>query len=168
MNGQKLGKNALKCMYVGAVIEILITTAALLGLRWILKNGIMADIVAPDWVLAAVLGLIPVTAAVSLASPCIRYARYRYRLTEEELEVREGILVVTRELVPIERIHKIELSAGPIDRMFGLAKVTAVTAGGEVTARFLQNDEAEQIADALKKRINHMVRSSKENTHGAE
>lgn len=84
------------------------------------------------------------------------------------MEVREGILVITREIVPIERIHKIEVNAGPIDRMFGLAKVKAVTAGAEVTARFLENEKAEQIAEILKKRINRMVTAKRGMSDGTE
>lgn len=168
MKYQKLNKKALQCMYVAEIISIVIISAVLFGIYYWLKKDILAERENLQWVLTALLVLIPVQAVCSLMVPPIRYARYRYILTEEELEVREGIIVVTREIVPIERIHKIEVNAGPIDRVFGLAKVKAVTAGGEVTARFLENEKAEQIAETLKRRINRIVAEDRENQDGRE
>lgn len=168
MKYQKLNKKALQCMYVAEIISIVIISAVLFGIYYWLKKDILADRENLQWILTALLVLIPVQAVCSLLVPPIRYARYRYILTEEELEVREGIIVITREIVPIERIHKIEVNAGPIDRVFGLAKVKAVTAGGEVTARFLENEKAEQIAEALKKRINRIVAEDRESQDGRE
>lgn len=168
MNYQKLSKHAMGCMYVGEVIKCVIVSALLAGAHYILENGVIDDVTAPDWVLFLILLLIPVNVVVSLISPIIRFARYRYILTEEELEVRQGILVITREIVPIERVQKIEVSAGPIDRAFHLAKVKVVTAGAEVTARFLENGKAEQIAETLKQRINRIVVENREKQDGAE
>lgn len=165
---QKLSKKSLGCMYIGTLIEIIITTGILLGVRYLLENRIIGNFHTPEWILMGLLILVPIEIICSLISPIIRYARYRYILTEEELEVREGILVITREIVPIERVHKIEVNAGPIDRMFGLAKVKVVTAGGEVTARFLEEEKAQAIADTLKKRINHLVLEQREKCDGAE
>lgn len=168
MKYQKLDKRALKCMYAAKIITIVIVSAVLLGGYYLLKKEILADKDNLQWILTGLLVLIPVQAVCGLFVPPVRYARYRYILTEEELEVREGIIVITREIVPIERIHKIEVNAGPIDRAFGLAKVKAVTAGGEVTARFLENEKAEQIAETLKKRINQIASEDREKTDGRE
>lgn len=56
--------------------------------------------------------------------------------------------------MPIERLHKISVERGSIDRIFGLGKVIVTTAGGDVTIRYLELEKAERIAEALKHRIN--------------
>ena len=91
---------------------------------------------------------------IALLEPFVRYERYRYRFTEEEIDIKEGFLFVERNVVPIERLHKISMLSGPLDRVFGLAKVIVTTAGGDVTIRFLEVSKAEEIVENLKNRIN--------------
>lgn len=91
---------------------------------------------------------------VCLIAPFIRYERYRYRFSEEDIDVKEGFIFLHRDIVPIERLHKVALESGPVDRMFGLSKVIVTTAGGDVTIRFLEETTAEKIVERLKVRIN--------------
>ena len=93
----------------------------------------------------------------TIVSPLFRYQRYAYGLTDEE------VLFLTHTIVPISRLHKIEISSGPLDRLFGLAKVEITTAGGDVTIKFLEKDKAEHIADSLKQRINEIVEEERAN-----
>ena len=93
-----------------------------------------------------------------LVEPYFRYNRYRYSINEECIDIREGYLFVKRNIVPIERLHKLEISKGPIDQIFHVAKVTVTTAGGDVTLRFLE----EEIAENLQKRINEIVKEQRE------
>ena len=67
-----------------------------------------------------------------------------------------------RNIVPIERLHKLEISKGPIDQIFHVAKVTVTTAVGDVTLRFLEEEKAEKIAENLQKRINEIVKEQRE------
>lgn len=69
----------------------------------------------------------------------------------------EGYLFVERNIVPIERLHKLQTARGPLDQLFGVAKVIVTTGGGDVTISFLEEEKAEQIADALRRRINEIV-----------
>lgn len=169
MEYEKLNKNALKCMYVVAMITFVIVGAILATVGILLKmkvigSGDIAQIIANILFI-----LIPLELVLELSIPKIRYERYRYRLTDEEINVYEGIFVVTRTIVPIERLHKLEVSAGPIDRMFGLAKVLVTTAGGDVCIRFLENEKADFIADTLKKKINEVaLEDKKEKADGAK
>jgi membrane protein YdbS with pleckstrin-like domain len=65
--------------------------------------------------------------------------------------------MITEEIVPIERIQKISLESGPLDRMFGMTKLVVYTAGGDVTIRFMEKERAQEIGDRLKARINKYV-----------
>ena len=64
--------------------------------------------------------------------------------------------------MPIQRLHKMETLRGPIDTMFGVAKVKVTTAGGDVVIRFLEQEKAERIAEGLGKHINRMVEKQRE------
>ncbi|MFA6710689.1 MAG: PH domain-containing protein, partial [Candidatus Methanomethylophilaceae archaeon] len=59
--------------------------------------------------------------------------------------------------VPIERVHQVEVTRGPINNMLGLANVTVTTAGGTADIRFLEISEAERIAEELNSLINKII-----------
>ena len=149
---EKLSKRALNCMYTAGAA----TGAAVLAVIgavdyfWIFPGNITIG----KWIslILAVLTLIDV-----LISPYFRYHRYRYSINEECIDIIEGYLFVKRNIVPIERIHKIQTKKGPVDQMFRVAKVIVTTGGGDVTLSFLEEERAEQIADSLRKRINEIV-----------
>ena len=96
-----------------------------------------------------------------LVSPYFRYHRYRYSINEECIDIREGYLFVERNIVPIERLHKLQTVKGPLDRFFRVAKVVVTTAGGDVTIRFLEEEKAEAIAESLRNRINQIVKEER-------
>lgn len=155
MEYQKISKKARGCMLVNEIILALVCTAVLGGVWWFFREETLPISIHLLWVLAAVIWV------VSLIAPFVRYERYRYRFTEEEIDVKEGFLFVERNIVPIERLHKIAMETGPIDRIFGLSKVNVTTAGGDVVIRFLEAERAEQIVERLKTRINQYVQSER-------
>ena len=99
---------------------------------------------------------------ISLIAPFVRYNWYRARFTEEEIDIRQGFLVIEENIIPIERLQKISMETGPLDRAFGMTKVIVYTAGGEETIRFLERERAEEICENLKKRINMYAVEEKE------
>lgn len=149
---EKLSKNALKCMYISAIVSMAFILVILLGLEIFL-------FMPNEWVIAHIIvAVICALAILNMAiSPWFRYNRYRYKIDDECIDIEEGYLFVERNIVPIERLHKLEINKGPIDKLCGVAKVRVTTAGGDVTIRFLDNEKAEMITDRLKKRINAIV-----------
>lgn len=153
---KKIGKNARNVMLVSSMIFSVISTVVLLAV-WLIFGDNFPKIV--NIILLLIGAVIWV---ISLIEPFIRYERYRYRFTEEEIDIKEGFLFVERNVVPIERLHKISMLSGPLDRIFGLSKVIVTTAGGDVTIRFLDEKKAEEIVESLKKRINAYAVAQKE------
>ncbi|KQM12430.1 hypothetical protein AOA80_02565 [Methanomassiliicoccales archaeon RumEn M1] len=90
--------------------------------------------------------------------PRIYYDRYRYMITADKVDVRYGIIILRHILVPIERVHQVEVSRGPVNNMLGLANVNITTAGGVATISYLEVDEAEKIVERLTEVINAMLR----------
>ncbi len=148
MDYKKLNKKAMTCMYVKTWIANIIWIPGLLAVCILLKDEI------PSVVRGIMYGLVVLIVLYSLIAPKLRYERYRFLLTEEEFSVRKGLIVTKTEIVPIERLHKIEVSSGPIFRAFGLKEIKVTTAGGEINVSYLDNEVADRIADHLKIRIN--------------
>lgn len=92
-----------------------------------------------------VLALILVVFLVVL--PPIRYARWRYEVSPEFLDVAKGIIWRRRYIVPFIRVQNTDTKQGPIMRAFGLASVTVSTAAGEHVIPGLSFEEAEALRD---------------------
>ena len=149
---EKLSKRALYCMYLAGVTggAVLLAIIGAVNVFWIFPE----DITAGKWIS---LGLAAVLLIEVLVSPYFRYHRYRYSINEECIDIIEGYLFVKRNIVPIERLHKLQTKKGPIDQLFGVAKVIVTTGGGDVTLEFLEEKRAEQIAETLRRRINEIA-----------
>ncbi len=98
-----------------------------------------------------------------IIAPQIFYRHYKYVLTSDKIDVLRGIIVIRRTVVPIERVHQVEVTRGPINNMLGLANVDVTTAGGVARIQFLDVPIANSIAEELNDYINNIVRDRKEN-----
>ena len=160
---EKLSKRALYCMYTADVIAgaIALAVVGAVDYFWIFPDNITVG----KWISLILVILILIDV---FASPYFRYHRYRYSINEECIDIIEGYLFVKRNIVPIERIHKIQTKKGPVDQMFRVAKVIVTTGGGDVTISFLEDERAEQIADSLRRRINEIVSEQRQKMNGAQ
>lgn len=109
-------------------------------------------------VLTLVCGALAV--AYIIIVPIVRFKRYRYLIEVDRIEIIEGVFFIKRTLVPIDRIHQISVSRGPIDSAFGVAKVSVITAGATATFRFLDEEKADEIALHLNTRIREKLGGS--------
>ncbi len=151
----KLSKNALVCMYIGSgILDIIV--AAIVTVAW------QVFFREEKWAMIIAIVLLAICVFDLLINPMIRYRRYLYCIDDECIDVKEGLLFVKRNIVPIERLHKIAVNRGPLDNMLGLAKVSVTTAGGDVVIRFLDMETADKIAETLKRRINQIAVETRE------
>ena len=76
---------------------------------------------------------------------------WAYREREDDLLVRRGVLFARLSIVPYGRMQFIDVTAGPIDRLFGLATVQLHTAAAATDARIpgLLRADADQLRDRL-------------------
>ena len=154
---EKLSKRALGCMYTAAIIWAILGVSILVAINvvWFIPDNM--EIGTTISIVLAV--LLVANAAIS---PYFRFHRYRYSINDEFIDIYEGYIFVVRNIVPLERLHKMQTLRGPIDRMFKVAKVVVTTAGGDVTLRFLDEEKAEFIAESLGRRINQIVVEKRE------
>lgn len=79
--------------------------------------------------------------------PPIRFARWRYHLSEEYLDIARGIIWRKRFIIPFIRVQNTDTRQGPILRAFGLSSVTVATAAGEHEIPGLDVEVAEHLRD---------------------
>jgi uncharacterized protein len=80
-----------------------------------------------------------------------RVRAWSYAERDEDLLVRRGVLFSRLSVVPYGRMQFIDVTAGPIERSFGLATVRLHTAAAASDARIpgLSRDEAARLRDSL-------------------
>lgn len=152
MDYVKLNPKAEKCMRVNEIIkDVIFLAAAIVADYFILwERSHMACLLIGA-------GIIVLAAVCIIIIPRIRYERYRYIIDSANIRVREGIFWIKETIIPMERLHKIQVSQGPVDRMFKLSSVRVTTAGGDGIIKFLADEEASQITEHLKDKINQIA-----------
>jgi membrane protein YdbS with pleckstrin-like domain len=63
--------------------------------------------------------------------PPLSYRYASYRIDEQGIEIRRGVLIRTVTTVPRSRVQHTDVSQGPIERRFGLGTLSIYTAGTE-------------------------------------
>lgn len=103
-------------------------------------------------------GLLAAILAVVLAG-IARWFTTRYRVTDERVELRSGLLFRRRRSVPRDRIRTVDLTAGPVHRLFGLAVLnigtgqrTEGTDAGEMSLDAVSAAEADRLRRRLLER----------------
>ncbi len=87
-----------------------------------------------------------------------QYFTYRYRIENDRLIVRSGLLHRSLRQIPFARIHNVAVHQSLLHRMFGVAEVKLESAGGEkpeAEMRVLKLDEALALEALLRRRATH-------------
>ncbi|WP_172135624.1 PH domain-containing protein [Adlercreutzia sp. ZJ473] len=92
-------------------------------------------------------GFVALAVVFLVVLPPIRYARWRYELSDDYLDIARGIIWRKRFIIPFIRVQNTDTRQGPILRAFGLSSVTVATAAGEHEIPGLGNEEAELLRD---------------------
>lgn len=106
-------------------------------------------LVITDFGWIAPLGGAVVSLAVCLYFPKKRYARYACQVTAHSVETVEGAWWVKETLVPIDRIHQLQLVRTPMDTLAGTQSLLLYTAGSTAKVRYLEPAQAKALADHL-------------------
>ena len=89
---EKLNKKAIKCMFLGTLIQFIIASTILTVIGWFFKGII------PMIIQYIILGLIILDLIYLLVSPKVRYERYRYCITKDKIDVKEGFIFTERNI----------------------------------------------------------------------
>jgi len=94
--------------------------------------------------------------ATIIFAPDRIYHRLRYGLTDRLLQVVRGWLFHTDTIVPFVRVQHLDVTRGPLDKMFGTATLIVHTAGTRnsiVTVPGLAPGRAAEIRDIIREHI---------------
>ena len=92
---------------------------------------------------------VAVAVAAAVLVPRIRLARFRYEVREDEIDLRRGVVVQTRTLVPMARVQHVDTRRTVLSRFFGLAAVVFHTAAGANEIPALREADAADIRDQI-------------------
>jgi uncharacterized protein len=114
-------------------------------------GGTGAGLAAGPAVAAIAVGAVAVGAALALWFARNRFRSWSYQERDEDLIVGRGVLIRRLSVVPYGRMQFVDVTAGPVDRVFRLATVRLHTAAAASDARIpgLEREEAARLRDRL-------------------
>lgn len=126
---------------VGTIMSGLITTAAFTVPFWITQL---------PWLLALPAAVLLIAIIVAAFTPR-RVRAIGYRLRDDDLLVRRGIMFQRFAAVPYGRMQLVDINRGPLARALGLAELKLVTAASasNVAVPGLPMSDAEHLRDRL-------------------
>lgn len=130
-------------LLLGAATALAVLAAvAILLRRW-------AGLSIPMWTVGVI---VAAAATLSWWWAGVDHARWAWRLTPDQFEVRRGVLVRRVHLVPRSRIQNVTTTAGPLQRRFGVLTVTVHTAGARTPNVSIEDLDAGH-AEAIRRRL---------------
>lgn len=96
---------------------------------WLVSIAVQEPILDIITIIVLVLFILIAVLCIVILPP-IRYARWRFALDENYLDIAKGIIWRKRYIIPFIRVQNTDTRQGPIMRMFGLSSVTVSTAAG--------------------------------------
>lgn len=82
----------------------------------------------------------------------LEHSRWAWRLTDDLLEVRRGVVVRRVHLVPRSRIQNVTTTAGPLQSRFGVLTLTVHTAGARTRNVSIEDIDAGH-AESIRRRL---------------
>jgi uncharacterized protein len=107
---------------------------------------------APGWLPTAIrVAVVLIALAGLVLEPQRRWRNWRYELRDDEIDLRRGVFVVTRTLIPTIRVQHVDTQRTWLSDQLGLRSVVIHTAGGSHRIPALEPDRATEIRDRIAK-----------------
>ncbi len=139
----------IRIVALGWVLGIAVVNALGLTIAWFLADG-------ARWWITWALPLLAVVAAgllwFSYWWPAVRYRYLRYRVDENGLVIRRGVLWRSTTSIPLSRVQHTDVSQGPLQRSYSLGTLVVHTAGTDnasISLAGLQHSVALRVRDHL-------------------
>jgi uncharacterized protein len=86
-----------------------------------------------------------------VAMPYLIWKNWRYAVDEKEIDLKRGVLIKNRTLIPLSRVQHVDTRQGPIMRWYNLASVTISTAATTHEIPALDSVLADRVRDQISK-----------------
>ena len=142
---QRIDARALPAWRIAGALQ-----SAVIGLIAAVVSLILWRLEVSWWIITTLLILTGIVSIIlTWIIPGVRWRYWRYDVSEEQLDLQHGVVILTRTLVPMVRVQHVDTKQGPILRRYGLASVEIATAAGTQEIPALAVD----VADELRTRI---------------
>lgn len=109
----------------------------------------------PIWIIGLlILVCLIITVLKTFIFPKIVWERWRYEISEQDIDLSYGLWIKKRTIIPMVRVQHVDTKQGPLMNKFALASVTISTAAGSHEIPALK----EEIADELRDHISILAR----------
>lgn len=120
---------------------------------WIIGGGLVTIGILFDWPLWLIAALIVLILSYSYLMifflPKLRWKRWRYEVREQEIELKRGVFIIKRTLIPMVRVQHVDTQQGPILRKYQLSTVAISTAATVHEIPALDMEEAEELRQSI-------------------
>lgn len=132
---------------ISSFIEVIIGTSVI----------IFASTLSKVWIIGLLSGGLVLYVIYAILS----WLRFTYYIHNDELRIEQGVLARRKTYIPLERIQSVQISAGIVQRIFGLVKLEVQTAGGgnqaEASLPAITKAQALELQEQLRLTINENV-----------
>jgi membrane protein YdbS with pleckstrin-like domain len=151
----RIHENAIKAWTVNALLYGLLFFAptiiyTVLSVNYNIDNGI-SWYNGINWLIFSGMALVSLVfyLMTAILLPKIRWKRWRYDVSEKEIDMLRGIFIKKRTLVPINRVQHVDTRQGPIYRRFGLSSVAISTAATTHEIPALDDETANELRTSI-------------------
>lgn len=142
---ERIHKNGLKVWRITGVIVSVITVFIAIG--FFVLSYFTAF---PYWIAIVFLIAMLLLAWLDIVwIPNIRWERWRYEVTDDEIDLQHGIWWIQRTLIPMVRVQHVDTEQGPLLRKYDLATIKISTAAGVEEIPALLTADAEALRDQI-------------------
>lgn len=113
-----------------ATIAIKTVRSVLQMLGFVIVFGFFQAGSGGSWAIAGIFGLVLLATVVGVGFSWLAWSYFTYGIVDDDLLVREGVLVKKRRTIPLARIQGVNVRADLFMRALGLAELRVQTAGG--------------------------------------
>ncbi len=135
----RLDRRALKAWFFSGLFWGIILMA--IPVFYLVVGPLFRDLPAVyGWLAAGLVFLYTLWEAVIV--PRIKLHFWRYEIRDDEIDIRHGVFIIRRTLIPMIRVQHVDTEHGPIMRLFGLATLRISTAASEHRIPALSREKA--------------------------
>lgn len=138
------------------LFNLILSTVIVLAIAFTISFFVLTEI---SWLYKAILlTVLFVVLMLINALSLVAFKRRSYAFREQDVIYQSGILTITHEIVPYNRLQHVVLKQGWFSRYLGLATIecfTAASANNEIAIPGLELEQAEHIKGLLLNKINN-------------
>lgn len=111
------------------------------------------------WIVIASASVIFIAWILSIfLMPYLSWKHWRYAIDEKEIDLKRGVIIKTRTLIPLSRVQHVDTRQGPLLRWYNLSTVTISTAATTHEIPGLDT----HLADRVRRKISTYARLAEE------